>query len=122
MKPIKVGKFRQRFQLQAPATPETFDSFGQPVPTYTVIGTFWGELVPLQGYEAVKAKHVYAEATHAVSMRWLGAAIDLNPLNRLIRTEGSSTRIFGIINVNDVETRHRLYTLVVQEIQQTGQV
>lgn len=117
MKPIKVGKFRQRFELQKPETPETFDSFGQPVPNYNSVGTFWGELIPLKGREAIIAKQVYAEATHTVNMRWLGSAVDLDPLNRLVRTENNTARTFGIIAVNDVETRHRLYTLVVQEIQ-----
>ncbi len=86
------------------------------------MGTFWGELVPLRGREAVIAKQVYAEATHTLNMRWLGNTVDLDPLNRLIRTENNASRTFGIVSVSDVETRHRLYTLLVQEIQQIEQV
>ncbi len=122
MKPIKIGKFRQRFLLQKPSTPEVFDSFGQPVPSYDDVGAFWGELIPLRGREAVIAKQVYAEATHELRMRWLGNTVDLDPLNRLIRTENNASRTFGIVSVSDVETRHRLYTLLVQEIQQIEQV
>ncbi len=120
MKPIKVGRFRQRFLLQTPTIPETFDTFGQPVPSYENVGHFWGELIPLGGREAVIAKQIYAEATHTINMRWLGSTTDLNPTNRFLRTENSVTRIFGIINVNDVETRHRLYTVVAKEIQPNG--
>jgi head-tail adaptor len=124
VRPIKAGKLDQVFTLQKPTTPETFDSFGQPVPNYTTVGTFWGELIPLRGREAVIAKQVYAEATHTVNMRWLGSGVNVNPTDRLVRTDTDTgqVRTFGIVSVSDVETKQRLYTMLVQEIQQTGRV
>ena len=123
MKPNRSGKYRQRVQLQVPVTPETFDSFGQPVPAYQAVGStapdglFACEILPLAGRESVIAKQVYATATHKVRMRWLGPAVDLSPPNRLVRTDAAGTRTLGIISVADLEERHRMYELICEEIQ-----
>jgi len=116
VKPIKSGKLRQRFLLQAPTVPETFDSYGQPVPSFDDVGTFWGEIIPLGGYEAVKARQIYAEATHQINMRWQGLALPVDSTYRVLRTENGVTRTFGIGSINDVEFRHRQYSILAKEV------
>lgn len=118
MKPLRVGQHRQRLTLQSPATTETFDSFGQPVPSWTTIGTFWGYLRPLMGQEAVVAKQIKAEATHKLTTRYLGSAVTVNPTYRWLL----GSRIFGIVEVINVEERNRGYEMTLREIQQTGSV
>jgi len=83
-------------------------------------GLFACELVPLRGREAVIAKQVYAEATHLIRTRWLGSQIYLTPLHRFVRTDPvtSEVRTFGLLAVNNIETRNRGYEMVAQEIQQ----
>ena len=119
MKPNKRGKFRQRVELQKPQTPEQFDTFGQPVPNYNTVGTYWAEIVPLQGREAIIAKQVYATATHRIRLLWLGYNVDVDPVDRLVRTDPvtGDVRTFGVVAVNDVETRHRVYDMMAEEIQ-----
>lgn len=117
MNPTKCGTFRQRITLTTPATPETFDTFGQPIKSYTAVGTYWAEVRPLAGHEAIVAKQVKAEATHAVSMRYLGLTV-INPLDRI----QLGSRVFGVVSVRNVEERNRRYELLVQEIQVQGAV
>lgn len=120
MKAYQSGRLRQTVTLMAPPAPgsETFDSFYQPIPSWTTVGTFSASIRPLNGREAIVAKQVKAEATHMITMRYLGPSITINPLNRIVY----GSRVFGVVQVINVEERDRWYEIVAQEIQQTGQV
>lgn len=113
MKPTRTGTLRQRVTLQQLPAAETFDSFGQPVQTYQTVGTYWAEVRPLAGQEAYVARQVKAEATHAVTLRYLGSSLTINPTDRLI----CKGRTFGIVEIRNVEERNRRYELTVKEIQ-----
>lgn len=115
MRPLRVGLHRQRLTLLSPATTETFDTYSQPVPTPTTVGTFWGYLRPLQGRELIVAKQVKATATHMLTTRWLGSAVAINPTFRW----QLGSRLFGIVEVRNIEERNRQYEMTLQEIQQT---
>lgn len=117
MKHYRAGAMRQQVTLQAPAA-ETLDSFGQPIPSWTTIGTYSAQIRPLSGREAIVAKQVKAEATHAITMRYLGPTIAVNPTCQLLY----GSRVFGIVQVCNVEERDRWYEIIAQEVQQTGQV
>lgn len=118
MRSIRSGTLRQRVTLQRLATPETFDSFGQPIQDWVPVGTYWAEVRPLAGQEAYVARQVKAEATHALALRWLGAAVTLRPTDQFLLGD----RAFGIVEVRNVEERNRRYELTVKEIQVTGKV
>jgi len=118
MRPLEAGKLRQRIQLQQLATPEAVDTFAQPVQAWNTVGTFWAELVPLTGHEAYVARQIKAEATHRLTVRYLGSAIALNPTDRWVL----NGRTFGIVEVRNIEERDRRYEMIVEEIQQTGPV
>ena len=70
------------------------------------------------GNEAYVARQVKAEATHSMTVRYLGAGVTLNPTDRWI-LDG---RPFGIVEVRNVEERNRRYEMTVKEIQVTGKV
>ena len=55
------------------------------------------------GNEAYVARQVKAEATHSMTVRYLGAGVTLNPTDRWI-LDG---RPFGIVEVRNVEERNR---------------
>jgi SPP1 family predicted phage head-tail adaptor len=116
----RAGAMRQQVTLQAPPAPgaEEFDTFGQPVPDWTTVGVFSAQVRPLSGREAVSARQIKAEATHAIVMRFLGPDVAVNPTCRLLY----GTRTFGIIQVVNAEERDRWYEIIAQEIQTTGQV
>jgi head-tail adaptor len=104
--------------LQQPATTETFDTFGQPVASWTTVGTFWGFLRPATGREAIIAKQTKAEATHLLTTRYLGSGVAINPTYRWVL----GSRVFGIVEIRNIEERNRAYEMTLQEIQQTGSV
>lgn len=118
MKPNRAGLYRQRVTLQQLATPETFDTFGQPVRTWNTVGTYWAEVRPLQGHEAIVAKQIKAEASHLITMRYLGTSVTLNPTDQFLL----GSRVFGVVQVLNAEERNRRYEIIVREVQQTGQV
>jgi SPP1 family predicted phage head-tail adaptor len=118
MNPTRAGKLRQRVQLEQLQPSESFDTFGQPIPTWTTVGTYWAEVVPLVGNEAYIARQVKAEATHKLTVRYLGANVTLNPTDHWI-LDG---RTFGIVEVRNIEERNRRYEMTVKEIQVTGKV
>jgi len=118
MRPIRVGEHRQRITLSDPATPETFDSFGQPVVTYVAIGTFWAFVRPLVGHELVAAKQVKAQASISIRIRWQGSSVVITPLTRATM----NGRTFGLFDVRNVEERNRSYEMVAYEIQQGASV
>jgi len=104
--------------LQALSTTETFDSFGQPVQSWTTVGTFWAEVIPLTGHELVAAKQVKAQATVKIKMRYQGSSVKVSPENRLLL----NGRMFGLFDVKNVEERNRRYEMTAYEIQQAGPV
>lgn len=114
---INAGDLPHRVTLQNPAA-ETFDSFSQPVKTFTTLGTFWSAIWPLTGREEVIAKQVKATATHAMRTRWLGKSITVNPTTQVL----FGSRIFGVVSVRNIQERNIRYEWILEEIQQTGSV
>lgn len=111
MRPINSGRLRQRVTLQS--VTETADGYGQPIQTWTDVATFWAEVSPLTGNEAVNVKQIWATATHKVRLRYQGSAITLSPTQRfkLIKND----RILNLVNINNVEERNRSYECLCQE-------
>ena len=104
--------------LQSPTVPELVDSFGQPQKNWTTIGTYSLYLRPLSTKEAAVARQIKAEATHNATTRWLGNSVQINPTCRFVTVDGK--RVFGIVQVLNVEERNRQYEMILMEIQQTG--
>ncbi len=117
MKPLQSGKFRQRVQLQALSQTETFDSFGQPIQTWSTVGTYWAEVTPLFGHELVSAKQVKSQASLKIRMRYQGH-VAVSGENRLIL----NGRTLGLFDVRNIEERNRVYDMIAYEIQQAGPV
>ena len=80
MRPLQAGVFRQRVTLQDLV--ETIDSYGQPVQTWTDVATFWAEVRPIRGTEAVNIRQVWATATTLIKHRYLGPSLDPSPKQR----------------------------------------
>jgi SPP1 family predicted phage head-tail adaptor len=118
MKKLSAGDLRYRVTLQAPRVPPALDSYGQPVEAWDTLGTYWARIRPLSGREAQVALQTKAEATHAVTMRYLGRATPLNPTMQLV----FNGRVFGIVQVLNIEEYNWQYELVCQEIQVSGKV
>lgn len=109
MRPLEFGRLRHRVTVQSRSLVD--DSFGQPQPTWTAVGTYWAEVKPLRGREAEQARQVRAETTHKVTLR---VPTTITPEHRLLF---ESTRVLNILEVIDVGERdHMLELLCVEEL------
>lgn len=110
---MRAGPMRQRVTIQTLS--ETADGYGQRIQSWTSSGTFWASVKNLSGREAVNAKQVKADATHQVTMRYVGTLFStpgLQPSMRLV----FNGRFFNILFVNNIDERNREYQLLTQEI------
>jgi SPP1 family predicted phage head-tail adaptor len=110
MRPVQVGKFRQRVTLQG--LQETIDTYGQPVQSWVDLVTIWAEVRPLRGAEILNIKQTWATASHFVNHRFLGI-LRPNPKQRYQIQK--DFRILNILNVNNVEERNHAYEVICEE-------
>jgi len=109
---------RQRVTLQNPASPESFDSFGQPIKNPQVLGTFWAEVIPLTGHALVSARQVKEQASIVIKMRHQGTSLNIGPATQALL----NGRTFGLFDVRNIEERNRRYEMTAYEIQTAGPV
>lgn len=110
---MRAGPKRQRITVQVLS--ESQDSYGQKLQSWVDDGTYWAEIRTLSGREAVNAKQVKAETTHAVNLRYIGSLFPtggLLPSSRL----SFNGRIFNILYINNINERNREYQLLAQEL------
>lgn len=121
MKPLRIGRNRQRLQLYD--VPETSqDALGQVSQSATLLGTFWGESRMLRGNEQLNVRQIWPTATHQVTLRWLGSAIPAGPNNpngliieRMYLVDTLDGARLNILNANNVEKRNRRWVLTCEE-------
>lgn len=103
---IRAGMLRHRVTLQERST--ATDSFGQPIETWSDVGTYWAAVKPLRGREGEAIRQVKAEATHRVVLR---AVAPVTTAMRLV----FDGRVLDIIEALDVDERGRELNLVCIE-------
>lgn len=120
-RPLKRGRNRQRVVLYD--VPEsTSDTWGQPSQFKSIVGTFWADVVPLQGNETLNVRQVWPTATHTVRMGWLGSSIPAtadNPNGVIVPQMVLYLRLDGswlnVLFADNVEKRNRQWKLICQE-------
>jgi SPP1 family predicted phage head-tail adaptor len=108
---VKAGRLRNRLTLQRNV--ETFDAFGQKKDGWTDVGTFYGRVRTPTGREYAKADQMRVQLDHIVELRWLGAAVAVSPLWRIV----FRSRVLNISAVANVDEQNREYTLFATELQ-----
>jgi SPP1 family predicted phage head-tail adaptor len=122
VKPPPAAKYNRTVTLQTPPATETFDTFSQPVPNWTTVGTYSAAIRPLNGREAAIARQVKAQASHAIEMRY-NPTLTMNPLDQLLYVKLGVTRTFGIVQVLNIEEANIEFYIIAEEIlQQNMQV
>jgi len=119
MKSIQIGPHRTRIQLQQPAQTETFDSFGQPIESFTTILSVFAKVMLMSGRELEAANQIKSQANLKVEFRWMGTSIPISSEWRILLP---NNRYLGIVNINNIEERNRLYVCYAYEWQQGGPV
>jgi SPP1 family predicted phage head-tail adaptor len=106
---VRIGKLRHRVTVQAPSVVK--DTLAQDVKSWATVGTFWAEVVPKGGREAVNAQQVRADSNFVVRMRYQGSTA-ITPQCQLIHRG----RTLKITSVNDVDERRRELEIACQEV------
>lgn len=101
---------RWRVQLQSSTAPQ--DTYGQPNPTWSTVGTYWAHIETLSGRELVNALQKKAETTHRVTIRYLGDSTTVSPKMRIVY----KTRTFNILWINNVGERNRELDCYCEEV------
>lgn len=103
---MTIGPMRQRVTLQT-NTP-TKDALNQDVPHWTVVGTYWAEVVTLSGRELENARQLKATVTHRVRTRYVG------PISAAQRFLWNG-RVLNIEFINNVININREYQILCTE-------
>ena len=101
---------RWRVSLQSATASQ--DTYGQPNPTWTTVGTYWAQIETLSGRELVNALQKKAETTHRVTLRWLGESTTPNPKWRIVY----KARTYNVLWINNVGERNRTLELYCEEV------
>ena len=64
---MKAGDLRKRIQLQQRSSSQ--DGFGQQLTSWTTLFTSWAEIEPVSGAQLDRARSIYNETSHKVTMR-----------------------------------------------------
>jgi SPP1 family predicted phage head-tail adaptor len=105
-----AGRSRHRLVLQAraPAGDGGGGQAGDPWAAPVTVATVWGDIVPLNGTERLRAMKLESQVTHRIAIRF-----------RLGVTGGMrivfGARTFNIRAVVDVGERHRMLELLCEE-------
>lgn len=65
---MAAGPLRHRIKLQMRSTAK--DDFGQPSSEWLTLLETWADIEPISGAQLERAKSVYNETTHRISLRW----------------------------------------------------
>jgi len=105
---MRAGALRNRIQIQA-ATASTGD-YGEEIKTWATLISAWAEISPLMGREYVESAQVQAAISHRIRLRYR-SDVDLYPTQRVV----AGSKIYDIVSVQEVETRHREWVLMCLE-------
>jgi len=108
MRGLRAGELRHRVEIQEAKV--SIDAHRARTRTWATAATVWASVEPLAGREGLIAKQVDARLTHRVVIRYYAG---LTPANHRLRL--SDTRALGIVEVKDIEERHRSMEILCYE-------
>jgi len=104
---IRAGQFRSRIDLQSKSV--AYDSYNQPIETWSTAKTIWAEVITGGGGEFYAAQRLYAETSVVFRIRY---DPNVTSINR-VQWNG---RTFEVLNVNDVGLGHVEMLLTAREV------
>ena len=104
---MQGGRLRHRVAIYSKTA--TQNSFGEEVITWTLFGTYWAAVEPLQGREMLEARTDTAELTVRIRMRYISG---ITPEMRAIW--GSNT--YDILTVTDIKSMQREQHLMCHQV------
>ena len=65
---MRAGNLRKRLNLQRRSSAQ--DAFGQQLTTWSTILSTWGKIEPVSGAQLERARSIYNQTSHQVTVRW----------------------------------------------------
>jgi SPP1 family predicted phage head-tail adaptor len=108
---MQAGQLRKRVQLQQRSSSQ--DDYGQQLTSWTTLFTAWASVEPVSGAQLERARSIYNETSHKVTLRWRAQLND-------IRQVGSyrvlyAGRIFDVGASMNQDERNRTVVLLCNE-------
>ena len=115
---MRAGKLTRRIRLESRV--ETDDAAGEPIATWVLFAELWASIEPLQGREFVTAQQEHSNVTGKIRIRYTPAPATGWPgvpgVNAKMRAvELPYQKVYDIVAVMDLDTRHREMQLLYSE-------
>jgi SPP1 family predicted phage head-tail adaptor len=105
---IRAGELTQRITIQRDSG-TVKDSYNQTIPAWTDVATVWAGVITTGGREFFAAQRLNAETSAVFKIRY---RTGLDTEKRILWGD----RVFGVININDVDARHVEMLISAKEV------
>jgi len=103
---VRAGRLRHKVVLQSRSN--TQDDFGQPVESWTALGSIYAAIEPLSGRELMTRSGAAALASHKITIRHREG---ITPANRIL----FGVRLFDILLIVNPQEMNERLEMIVQE-------
>ena len=104
---MKAGDLRERVTIQAKTV--TFNTYNEPIETWSDLATLWAAFSDQNGKELSVAQKLYSSVTAVIAIRYRS---DITVLHRVL----TGSRVYEIHAVIDENMRHHWLFLYVREV------
>ncbi len=103
---MRAGKLRHWITIQTRT--DTMDSYGEPIPAWTIFDQVWASIEPITGREYFASKETRSQSTHRIRIRYRSG------ITTKMRISWDS-RLFDIESILNTEERDRELVLMCVE-------
>lgn len=114
---MQAGQLRKRIELQQRSSSQ--DGYGQQLTSWTTLFTTWAAIEPVSGAQLDRARSIYNETSHKVTVRWRAQLNDIKQVGsyRVLY----AGRVFDVgASMNQDERNRTVVLLCAEGINQGG--
>lgn len=114
---MKAGDLRKRIEIQQRSSAQ--DEYGQQLTSWATLLTSWAQIEPVSGAQLDRARSIYNETSHRVTLRWRAQLNDIKQVGsyRVLY----AGRVFDVgASMNQDERNRTVVLLCAEGINQGG--
>jgi len=114
---MQAGQLRKRIELQQRSSSQ--DDYGQQLTSWTTLFSTWAAIEPVSGAQLDRARSIYNETSHRVTLRWRAQLNDIKQVGsyRVLY----AGRVFDVgASMNQDERNRTVVLLCAEGINQGG--
>lgn len=108
---MQAANLRKRITLQQRSSSQ--DGYGQQLTSWTTLFTAWAAIEPVSGAQLDRARSIYNETSHKVTLRWRAQLNDIRVVGSYRILYGS--RVFDVGASMNQDERNRTVVLLCDE-------